>query len=717
VSSRRARSPWKLGLAPLLLGAAVVLPAALGGPSALAAGGGMEGATTSATTGATTPFGLAGQSTDVTPGATGTGTFELTLSVSTGVPAGAEVDVGLYRALTTRSAFEATLSSPPIGEIDHAGPVPVSGLPPAAGGGRTLGVTIVPGTTPATVTGPSLSLGCQLGNGTCPGIYPVVVTLVRAGGGGIAHFTTYLTFTEGAAAAPLRFAWVVPVASPVRFHGDRPGRALLAPSVSRVDALAGLVKSLEGHPDVATTVAASPATVQQLAGSPDRAAQAVLGGLGALSESPQLHEFLPQPYVPIDLGAIAGAGERTEIAAQMAKGAAVLRADHVATAGSTTWVAQGTVGPSIGPGLADVRADRLVLPDGQLAAPSNAVSGVAGYHTWTYPFTLGLGHGQQVTAVAADDHLTSEFVDDPADPALEAVQMLADLAVIHFEAPNLTDANGQPVARGVVAVPPSGWTPSAGFDDQLLSGLLNNPVVTPVTLDGLFSQVALGGPSGVTSRRLASGSGTSLPRSLARRLTQARLRLTSFVSAVHPRSVAVLSQLDDLLLASEADTLRRPAQYAGVATFERALSGQLSLIKVATERTITLTARTAAIPITILSSAGYTVVARLSVSSDRFLFPGRSGAGVPRVVIDHPTTPERVTAEARTSGDLPLSVSLLAPQGDPPLVIAHGELTVRSTATSIVGIVLTVVAALVLLTWWGRTWRAGRRARRSRPPA
>jgi hypothetical protein len=700
----------------VLLGAAVLLPAALGAVPSLAAGGPAPAAATSATTSSTAAFGLAGQSTDVTPGASGTGTFGLTLSVGTGVSAGAEVDVGLYRALTTRSAFEATLSSPPIGEIDRAGPVPVAGLPLAAGGGRTLDVTIVPGSTPSTVTGPSLSLGCQLGNGTCPGIYPVVVTLVRAGGGTLARFTTYLTFTEGVAAAPLRFAWVVPVSAPVRFHGDRPGRALVPPSGPVVDALAGLVKSLESHPDVATTVAASPAAVQQLAGSPDRAAQGVVGGLAALSASPQLHQFLPEPYVPIDLGAIAGAGERTEITAQMAEGAAILRATHVATSTPPSiWVASGTVGPSIGPGLADVRAERLVLPEGQLAAPSNAVSGVPGYHTWTYPFTLDLGHGQQVTAAAADGHLTSEFVDDPADPALEAVQVLADLAVIHFEAPNLTDTSGQPVARGVVAVPPNGWTPSAAFDDQLLSGLLNNPVVTPVTLDGFFSQVALGGPSGITSRRLASGSGTSLPRSLAQKLTEARLRLTSFVSAVQPRSAPVLSQLDDLLLASEAQTLRRPAQYRGVATFERALSGQLSLIKVATERTITLTARTAAIPITILSSASYTVVGRLSVSSDRFLFPGRGGAGISRVVIDHPTTPERVIAQARTSGDLPLSVSLLAPEGDPPLVIAHGELTVRSTATSIVGIVLTVVAALVLLTWWGRTWRAGRRARRSRP--
>ena len=47
------------------------------------------------------------------------------------------------------------------------------------------------------------------------------------------------------------------------------------------------------------------------------------------------------------------------------------------------------------------------------------------------------------------------------------------------------------------------------------------------------------------------------------------------------------------------------------------------------------------------------------------------------------------------------------------LVIAQGQLTVRSTATSIVGIVLTAAALVVLLAWWARTWQAGRRKKRA----
>jgi hypothetical protein len=41
-------------------------------------------------------------------------------------------------------------------------------------------------------------------------------------------------------------------------------------------------------------------------------------------------------------------------------------------------------------------------------------------------------------------------------------------------------------------------------------------------------------------------------------------------------------------------------------------------------------------------------------------------------------------------------------------VIARAALTVHSTSISIVGIALTVLAALVLLVWWARTWRKGR---------
>jgi hypothetical protein len=56
-------------------------------------------------------------------------------------------------------------------------------------------------------------------------------------------------------------------------------------------------------------------------------------------------------------------------------------------------------------------------------------------------------------------------------------------------------------------------------------------------------------------------------------------------------------------------------------------------------------------------------------------------------------------------------VTLRSPTGG--LVIASAKFTVRSLSTSLVAIVLTIVAAVVLLMWWARTLLAGRRGRRA----
>ena len=75
----------------------------------------------------------------------------------------------------------------------------------------------------------------------------------------------------------------------------------------------------------------------------------------------------------------------------------------------------------------------------------------------------------------------------------------------------------------------------------------------------------------------------------------------------------------------------------------------------------------------------------------------------------------RIQARSLTSGDrLPVEVTLTTPDGQ--LVIARATLTVHSTSISLVGIALTLLAALVLLVWWARTWRRGRASAR-RPRA
>ncbi len=656
--------------------------------------------------------------------------FTLELAVGTGAgatgastaTAGDALSVTLYDHLVTRTAFDQTLNGQPTGVLGRTPTVSVASLPrPPRGtpGEVDFKIAIEPTSTAAPIPPagtPVLDLHCLPDTGACPGVYPVVVALTNSTGDEVARFTTYLTYAEATSPDPLHFAWVAPISAPVTIHPDSrtASRAVAPVSASVAGSLSQFVASLHAYPDVPVTLAAAPQTLQSLRNS-GPAGRLAVAELGTMSADPSIHQFLAQPYVPISLGALAGAGEPTEIDAQMTRGATVLQhlgvqvtppwtaststTSTTTTATSTTpagggpiWVATGQIGSALGTGLAQIGAGRVVVPDGSLSPPAQTASS----GTWTTTFNLSLGK-TDVVAAASDDLLAAHFTARPQDPALAANQLLADLAMIHFEAPNT------PQARGVVAVPPSSWEPDAAFDDALLAGLSGNPDVAATTLSAFFSEVP--GPGGTLPDRhpQQGGTGPVLSSTLAHQLSRSRLRLSAFDAAV-TGGAPVLTELDDLLLSSEASSLRPAQQSAGVKVFARALQGQLDLVSFGTERTITLTARTGAIPITVLSSAPYTVTGTLALTSDRFTFPQGTSQ---RLVIDHPTTPVRVQVVARTSGDLPMEVTFDSPTGR--LQFASGDLTVRSTATSVVGVVLTVVALLVLLGWWLRTWRSGRR--------
>jgi hypothetical protein len=280
---------------------------------------------------------------------------------------------------------------------------------------------------------------------------------------------------------------------------------------------------------------------------------------------------------------------------------------------------------------------------------------------------------------------------------------VAWLEFIHFE-----DAV-EPDTRGVVVEPPASWQPSSTLVTTLLDELANNPALTPVTLNQFFAKVANGGNGEPSERHLKTG---SPPRSevisatSAQHLATARAHLTSFSAAVngHP---AVLTELSDLMLATENRAFDASGRAAALAIVTQRFGDELNLISLANQGTITFTSRTAPIPVSVLSAAPFTVRAVLSLDSDKFSFPD---GGSRSLTLDRPTTPVRIEAHSRTSGDrLPVGVTLTTPDGQ--LVIARAALTVHATSISLVGVALTVFAGLVFLFWWARTWRKGRRRR------
>jgi Family of unknown function (DUF6049) len=447
-------------------------------------------------------------------------------------------------------------------------------------------------------------------------------------------------------------------------------------------------------------LAANPATVTSLLANGAKTGRRAVAQLQDLTTAPGDDQLISQPYVPVNVAALAGAGLTSEIGAQLARGTSLLHAAGLSPT-SGTWVDtssefDNTDATSAGLGLQAAHAGQLVLDDTDLAPGGSEAL------TFAQPFSLTLGH-QHVTAAAADSQLDSFFTADGDDPVLAANQLVASLEFIHFENPFKTDA------RGIVLEPPASWHPSDELITTLLNELGGNPVLDPVTLDQFFEQVPKGGNEEPESRHLVSGSPSkteTITGSVARRLTTDRVHLTSFTAAVsgHP---AVLTDLSDLLLATENQQFHPTQRAAALAIFTQHFGAQVNLVSLANQGTITFTSRTASIPISVLSSAPFPIKVVLSLDSDKFSFPdGRSRT----LLLDRPTTPVRIQARSRTSGDrLPVGVTLTTPNGH--LVIARASLTVHSTSISIVGVALTALAALVLLVWWARTWRKGRRRR------
>ncbi len=648
------------------------------------AGAGAAGAATRPATDGP-PLALSSQTPWVTPDAPW---FDVAFAVGAAEAPASSLHVSLtfYSRLDDSSQLQQAIAgTPPTTALLRLSNLPVNAV--AGGLAASTCVTVLPdsrASAPAAGAGacaagaPTLTLDCTPGTGRCGDVYPVAVSLLRQGSSTpLAHFTTFLTYEEPGAfgeGGKLRVGVVVPV------------------STGGATAMAG---ALANHRDVPTTLAVNPLTVSALEQVHGRDRLHVLDQLAALDSA----EVLDEPYVPVNVAALSEAGLAGEIGAQLGRGDDVLRAAGLKPAGgpwvdTTSSFSQGDAG-NLASGLQVAGASQLVLNDGDLAT-----GGLSNY-TFAQPFTLDLGHGSTLPAVAADSSLSARFTAVPADPVLGAEQLLAALSFVHFENAFLAEP------RGVVVSPPADWRPSGTFLDTLLGGLSANPALSAVTLGQLFTQVPVGGNREPAVRRLQSGpAGNGIARSAADRIALDRQQLGSFSAAVdgHP---PVLFTLGDALLTTEGRGLSPARRAEALTAYGRAFDGETGKITLATERTVTFTAQRAPIPITVLSSAPYPVHVVVTLNSDKFTFPDGNTV---KMTLDRPTTSVRVTAQARTSGDrLPIDVTLHTSDGQ--LMLARTVLTVQSTAISFVGVALTVLAGAVLLAWWVRTWRRSRRLR------
>jgi hypothetical protein len=604
----------------------------------------------------------------------------LELGVRASAPADAVVAVDLFGRVRTRSGFAATVdkgvSGRPVNEIP---PVPLADLPTDETGDRIL--TFVP---PA----------------RAEGVYPIRVQLrPAAGGDALDTFVTYLVHVPATLESdPLSVALVLPAHAPPAVQPD--GRVAI--DDARAEELAGLAASLGDHPDVGLSLAPTPETIEALATSARVQDQKTMATLASALGSRQL---LGAPWVPTDLTAVLDGGLEEESAGLLTRGIQALRTHFPGADPSTATrlVDERPTDAAIAFLQSQQQTARLVVPE-PLLEP------IKRDKTLVQHFTMESRRGP-VQAAAVDAALAAHF--SAKDPVLGAHRLLADLAVIYNDDPEIG-------RRGVVVHPPRSWVPDAAFTDALLDGLASSPILRSVSVDRYFTDVdaavvGSGSRAAPLVRRAATDPGAATDASPlpSASIRAARRRIDSFASAVDATNTAgasVLDRLDRTLLATTSADLRardRSRYLTGVAD---QLDDEIAGIAMPQNRSITLTAREGEIPVTVASTLGYPVRAVLTVASETLEFPG--GATHDLALQVRRSATSQFTVRAQSSGSFPLSVQVATPDGR--LVLARSRFTVRSTAISGVGTGLSIGAALFLLVWWANHLR-GRRSRRLVP--
>jgi hypothetical protein len=607
------------------------------------------------------------------------GRLEATIHLDQLAPAGSEIAVVIYQRLRSRSLFQASLEgdlgsplatvSRPIGELtrDARGDIVVS---------APISASSQPGRTRIRVDG----------------VYPLRIELRTPDGDLIDGITTHLVRSspDAVGSQPLAVALLVPLAAAPALAPDGSTRLL---DEDRA-ALSLFVAALGRHPDVPLTTLPSAETLAALDAT-------------ASTEDRQLHEQLRTaigtrqvvagPYVDIDAAAMLHDGLADEVTTQLRSGSDALAATLApARPDGRTWIADQPLDGLAVAGLRDLGVDQLVLRE-DLLAPT------------ALPFTLTRPASLEVEGVTVqsttfiDDGLVAHFV-DRGDPALSAVHLLTDLSQLYFDSPS--------IERGTVVRPPADWDPSPVFLDVLLDGLATSPLLDAVTVDEYFRTVP----------RAVDEDGLPVVRSLAAEpapsatpgatpgfgasLLRTRQRLTGFATMVEEDDALLDSARRRLLVASavglEAD--RRDAYLDAV---DAEINQQTSFLRAPARQSVTLTSRDASVPLTIRSTSPSPLRVRVVLTSPKLDFPD----GAAQVVtVDGANNTVTFKVRARASGTFPLTVQVTSPDGTLP--IATERLTVRSTAVSGMGFVLSAGAGLFLAGWWVHHLRSSRRLQR-----
>ncbi len=311
--------------------------------------------------------------------------------------------------------------------------------------------------------------------------------------------------------------------------------------------------------------------------------------------------------------------------------------------------------------------------------------------TFHSPVSLIDGNGIAMSAVVTDNSLLRTL--SGPDPELSAQHAVVELAL---DAENLD-------RDGIEVIDISNLDPVAF--DVLLEGIAASPNLYVSSLaDALDLPVARTPTGAVALTTLVSQDPPDLSSAEAD-LRVTKSTLESYSSMI-TSSQAPIEPLQRLLRAAVSSSLPPSGLSEFTARVFDAIDAGTRGISVIEGGRVTLASRTADLPLVIRNEQTLPITVDLFLRSEKLRFPDGEHRIVTLAPGDNPLT---VRVEAPTSGDARVTIMLSSPDGR--LELTRGTVNVRSTAISGLGLTISIISLLILLTWWARTIIRVRRRR------
>ena len=612
------------------------------------------------------------------PWITRDGTWTIDLAVE-GAPPGGSVRGAIYARFEDREQFNRALFDVVEGERKAGIPsVDLDAAPAAPGGGRRVRLAVTLNSEQQNIPGWAF-----LERGLAPGVYPVQIEVVDADDETLSSTVTFLARVpsdgeDDTDRPPLLVAPVLPVSASPSVGAD--GASEMPRGL--VDQVISVSNGLTFAEDLPLTLVPRPETIEALDREPEGAA-----ALAALREAARTRQVVDGPYVEVPVAAWIDRGLQEELERQRVRGNGVLTG-RLGRADSSTWLAVEDFSPAAAAALWPVGVRSVIVAPEAIDAADGPAMG---------PVTISAGPNRSLDAIAPDPGLSGALT-RKGDPILDEASLVAELALVA----SLGDSQ-----RGVVMMPSPQWPVDSAAVGRLAAILLApDAPVRPVTVGGLLDTIGTRSPGTLIP---------TVPIDLGGhpgRLLRARSLLASYESLTGPGHEEIVA-LDQRLLLSGSSTLSPRAQREYVESVLATVDARLSSVAAPGRQTITLTSSEGAVPLTLRSQLEEPVDVVIELESDRRVdFP--DGARIVRRVVPGDNR-IALPVRARVPGDSPIDITIRTPDGT--VKLDEVRYTVRSTAISGLGVVLSAGAAAFLVLWWARHWTRSRRARREEAAA